>query len=335
MTSVFLCFWAFALATLCLQHEVPRNWSAEQAEVLAWIQNALHLARAPRQRGLYISGPPGSGKTQVLLAAIRVHAAQGFRILVACPTGALVASYRTSLGRLANVTVQTLHSSFALLGQSQTYTPPGLRLVHLCHYQDVLTLGYLCSAGRTGHLQNFDLLVFDEISQVSWVLWNRIATAVSEMHASPLVILLGNFQQLQPLQGASLRTALLHEIADGTSAPWFSLMDAMTQLACWGLSSQSGMLLSGLLHPPGLRLKHIALVQHRYGRSTDCTLLEFLLLIRDQVPSQSQLETFFADRCWPGPPDLASTVTLAKTLEDKNKLLCTLLTDYTCSKSPL
>ena len=92
------------------------------------------------------------------------------------------------------------------------------------------------------------------------------------------------------------------------------------------LLSVADMLLSGLLHAPGLRLQHIALVQHRYGRSTDCTLLDFLLLIRDQVPDQSQLETFFADRCWPGPPDLASTVNLAKTLEDKHKLLCTFLT---------
>ena len=76
-------------------------------------------------------------------------------------------------------------------------------------------LSCACLAGGTLH--DFDFLVFDEISQIGWIIWSRIAAAVSEMHASPVVALLGDFQQLQPLDGAPLRAALLHEIALGTS----------------------------------------------------------------------------------------------------------------------
>ena len=77
------------------------------------------------------------------------------------------------------------------------------------------SLSCACLAGGTLH--DFDFLVFDEISQIGWIIWSRIAAAVSEMHASPVVALLGDFQQLQPLDGAPLRAALLHEIALGTS----------------------------------------------------------------------------------------------------------------------
>ena len=200
-------------------------------EVLQWIKWALHNTRPVRQRGLYIAGPPGCGKTQVLLAAIRKHALEGFKVLVACPTGALVAAYRASLGQLPNVTVQTLHSAFALLGRPGTYTPPGCYslactpMMHCCTAcphrvataPSLLLHPLSCTCLAGGTLHDFDFLVFDEISQIGWIIWSRIAAAVSEMHASPVVALLGDFQQLQPLDGAPLRAALLHEIALGTS----------------------------------------------------------------------------------------------------------------------
>ena len=73
---------------------VAPPWSHEQSLALHAIASALGAADANAvrlsERFLYLRGEPGSGKTDVILHAALDAAAQGLRVLILCPTGALM-----------------------------------------------------------------------------------------------------------------------------------------------------------------------------------------------------------------------------------------------------
>ena len=81
--------------------EAPRRlWSPEQQLVLNAIEqgttitDANYLAVPLEQRVLWVSGGPGTGKTEVVIAAALAATDRGCRVLVGTPTGQLASEYR-------------------------------------------------------------------------------------------------------------------------------------------------------------------------------------------------------------------------------------------------
>eukprot|EP00971_Amphidinium_carterae_P188753 3746695-Amphidinium_carterae.1 len=91
------------------------------------------------------------------------------------PTGILVATYRLRLPPDSGVTVETIHSAFRITRDNdKPFIPPG-------------------------RLRHYDLIVFDEVSQIDAHVWCQLQTALSELSPCPYVVFAGDFQQLQPV----------------------------------------------------------------------------------------------------------------------------------------
>eukprot|EP00439_Symbiodinium_sp_Y106_P011656 s6754_g1.t1 len=73
-----------------------RQWSPEQQRVLDWVASRINISDATdtHNRVLQVSGAPGTGKTEVVIAAANLALADQCRVLIAGPIGLLVAMYR-------------------------------------------------------------------------------------------------------------------------------------------------------------------------------------------------------------------------------------------------
>ena len=86
-----------------------RQWSEEQAEALRLIELGVSYddeeakAKLETVRWMYIDGPPGSGKTALLLEAAIRCARKGLRVLIVCPTGTNVYGFTSQLPDLHGV----------------------------------------------------------------------------------------------------------------------------------------------------------------------------------------------------------------------------------------
>ena len=166
-----------------------RVWSEEQQLVLEHIKAGTTISDAATMEGsnriLQVAGGPGTGKTEVVIAAVRQALEDNCRVLIAGPIGLLVSMYRLRLPNLKNLTMETVHSAFRITRQAdEAYIPPG-------------------------RLRQYDLIVIDEVSQIEASVWRKLRTALGELAPSPFVVFVGDFQQLQPLSGGpELESAL-------------------------------------------------------------------------------------------------------------------------------
>ena len=162
---------------------VPRVWSAKQQLVLDLIKegteitDANELAKADRM--LAIAGEPGSGKSEVLVhAAVRAMEA-GLCVLILCPTGSLVHSYRDRLPETDRLAVETVHSGFRISRRADEaavrYAPPS-------------------------RLRRYDLFLLDEASQLEDAVAGRLLQGVAELPQRPFFVMAADFQQLNPVQ---------------------------------------------------------------------------------------------------------------------------------------
>ena len=134
------------------------------------------------------------------------------------------------------ITVETIHSAFKVTRERDAqYNPPG-------------------------RLRQYDLIILDEVSQIDANVWQQVSTACSELSPCPFVVFVGDFQQLQPIDGDDLLQRGLQE-----------------EEAAGGLC-------------------RIELQQHNAARSTDPDMLSFLAHARVHQPSRRTLEDFFAGR---------------------------------------
>ena len=93
-----------------------RTWSPKQDEVLGAVAYAVSLddeeQKRLHKRCLFVSGGPGSGKSAVLLEVAVRSAKGGTHVLIVCPTGQLVHSFKSQLPEvdgIENVQVDTIH----------------------------------------------------------------------------------------------------------------------------------------------------------------------------------------------------------------------------------
>ncbi len=110
----------------------------------------------------------------------------GIRVLIVCPTGQLVHSFKCQLpdvDGIDNISVDTIHG---VLG----YKRPG---------KDEQVRWAPPSA-----LRRIDLILVDEASQYDDREWKRFAQSVSEQPHLPYVVVVADFQQLQPVVSGGL-----------------------------------------------------------------------------------------------------------------------------------
>ena len=158
----------------------------------------------------------------------------------------MVSLYRTKLAPSPNLTMETLHASFKVTRSAdEQYVPPG-------------------------RLRSYDLIIFDEISQIDAHVWRILQTALAELHPQPFLVFVADFQQLQPIEG-------IHQLQ----------LD-MERQASRGL------------------LPTIELQPHGAARSTDPIMLDFLRLVRTKQPPRATLEHFFASRTFSKDPSTAA-----------------------------
>ena len=246
-----------------------RIWSPEQQRVLDAISAGVQPPDAaeadPRPRLLRVTGGPGAGKTEVLLAAAEAAAQAGCRVLLGGPIGLLVAGHRSRIRPGLDITVETIHSAFKVgRDRDAAYIPPG-------------------------RLRNYDLIIFDEVSQIDAAVWQRLQVALGELFPCPFVVFVGDFQQLQPVSG---RQQLGEDLERQVQAGF---------------------------------LQRIELLPHANARSTDRAMLDFLRHARCQQPSRETLGAFFADRFLPATSDLHAAAREVLRLEAATRKHCTVL----------
>ena len=214
-----------------------RIWSPQQQQVLDTVAAGISVADANvevNRRFLHVTGGPGTGKTEVIVQCAVNAAVQGdAKVLIGCPVGSLLDTYRLRLPPKLDIVVETIHSAFRVTRQAdEMYVPPG-------------------------RLRMYDLIIFDEVSQIDPHVWNEVSQALSELVPGPFVVLVGDFQQLQPvMSGQGLQERLNVAIREG-----------------------------GLVR--------IELLQHAYARCRDTVMIKFLNWIRTHQPSLETLRWFF------------------------------------------
>ena len=152
------------MTTWALERRYPEDLAPEELEVL--LQRPVH--QAPRQmRPLCVLGPAGSGKSTAVQAAIQRAAEAGAHVGIACPTGVLASSYRE---QFPDLDVDTLHGMF---------------LLHLTAQQAYETMS------------PFDLIVIDEVGQLSQETFERLLWLWDNADRRPALVFVGDFHQLR------------------------------------------------------------------------------------------------------------------------------------------
>lgn len=178
----------------------------DEVRALEWVQSKIqfHLAlkqveavkRAVTDKVMVITGGPGTGKTTIINAAIRIYRELGARILLAAPTGR--AAKRMS--EAAGLEARTIHRMLEFSRQNH---------------------GFL--RNRETPLEA-DVLIIDEVSMIDTVLMYHLLNAVPD---KAVLILVGDVNQL-PSIGAG---CVLKDIIHSNTIPVVELKEIFRQSA--------------------------------------------------------------------------------------------------------
>ena len=121
-----------------------------------------------------VLGPAGSGKSTTVMVAVQKAQASGARVVLACPTRMLVAAYRQ---KYPDLDVDSVHAVF------QLFRPEHETLLSMATY---------------------DLVVLDEVSQISAATFERLLR-IWEAASSQPVVFIGDFAQLKGVEPTQAR----------------------------------------------------------------------------------------------------------------------------------
>jgi exodeoxyribonuclease V alpha subunit len=178
--------------------------AADAERAARWVQRQLSIRLAQRQvqaikaalnnKVMVITGGPGTGKTTIINAILKIYARLGARILLAAPTGRAAKRMSETTGREAS----TIHRLLA-------YSPQ-----------------------KRGFQKNFDhplacdLLILDEASMVDTVLMHHLLKAVPK---TAVLVMVGDVHQL-PSVGPG---TVLKDIIDSGVVPVVALTEIFRQ----------------------------------------------------------------------------------------------------------
>ena len=173
-------------------------------KALGWVQEQLAIQLAPKQadavrtalvsKVLVITGGPGTGKTTLINAILKIFATLGVQMLLAAPTGRAAKRMSETTGREA----KTIHRLLAFSPKSNRFQK---------NFDDPLEC---------------DLLVVDETSMIDTVLMHHLLQAVP---ATATLILVGDVNQL-PSVGAG---NVLKDIIASGAVPVATLTEIFRQ----------------------------------------------------------------------------------------------------------
>lgn len=132
------------------------------------------------QKFLLIEGKPGTGKTHLVSNLVRKCISQDMCIHVATPTGMLSSIYSNNFG--GDITCDTVHSTFRIPVEENA------------------------SPSFNETLSFRDVLIIDELSMIPLNMFNHIVYSVNLCHIRPLVVLVGDKMQQQPITTVNGKT---------------------------------------------------------------------------------------------------------------------------------
>jgi len=181
---------AHRLKTLSTAPKSVRNLTGENA--LRWVQGQLDITLAENQaqaircalenKIMVITGGPGTGKTTIINAVLKIFSKLGVRALLAAPTGRAAKRMSETSGHEAKTIHRLLEYSFTQGGFQKNEEKP----------------------------LDCDLLILDEVSMIDTILMHHLLKAIP---TSATVVLVGDVNQL-PSVGAG--NVLNDIIASGT-----------------------------------------------------------------------------------------------------------------------
>ena len=133
------------------------------------------IAAAGKQKMLFASGPPGTGKTFAVHEQIRKWQRKGARVLFTLPTGQLASEMRAVHPR---IDVDTSHGAFRFHRDLQE---------------------------AAGVLTQYELAITDEVSMLTAEQFERIAALWKYAEQLPCVVLMGDFWQLPVVDRDAVR----------------------------------------------------------------------------------------------------------------------------------
>ncbi|MBW1978084.1 MAG: ATP-dependent RecD-like DNA helicase [Deltaproteobacteria bacterium] len=214
------------LARLISSRRRIRQVNVEKA--ISWVQRKIGLNLAPEQKeavkkaitekSMVITGGPGTGKTTIINAVIRIYRELGARILLAAPTGR--ASKRMS--EATGYPARTIHRMLEFSPQSGKFQRD----------QD--------------HPLEVDVLILDETSMIDTVLMYHLLKAVP---SEATLIMVGDVNQL-PSVGAG---SVLKDIIDSKVVPVVELKQIFRQATKSHIVVNAHRINSGLM--PEIALK--------------------------------------------------------------------------------
>jgi exodeoxyribonuclease V alpha subunit len=173
-------------------------------KALQWVQNQLDITLAPKQieavkravndKVLVITGGPGTGKTTIIKAILKIFSQCGIKIMLAAPTGRAAKRMSEATGQAAKTIHRLLEYSMQKGGfQKNDQTP-----------------------------LKCDLLIIDEASMIDTILMHHLLKAIP---LKATFILVGDVNQL-PSVGAG---NVLHDIIASQSVPVMELNEIFRQ----------------------------------------------------------------------------------------------------------
>ena len=187
--------------------EPYNSQSVDCEKTLPWLERDMGITLAPAQREaistavnskvMIITGGPGTGKTTIIRAVLRMREAAGFRVLLAAPTG-------RAAKRMSEATdheAKTLH--------------------RLLEYTGAPGSGGAFMRSETNPLE-CDLLIVDEASMIDQILLHHLLKAVPK---SASLIFVGDVNQLPSVSPGNV----LKDIIDSGVCPVVKLTEIFRQ----------------------------------------------------------------------------------------------------------
>jgi exodeoxyribonuclease V alpha subunit len=181
-----------------------RTRKMDKDKAIQWVQGKINLELAPKQieavkqaisdKVMVITGGPGTGKTTIINAVIKIYRAVGARILLAAPTGRASKRMSEATGYPAKTIHRTLEYSFQKGGFQRNHDHP----------------------------LEVDVLILDEVSMVDTILMYHLLKAVP---AEATLVMVGDVNQLPSVGPGSV----LKDIIESNVVPVVELKEIFRQ----------------------------------------------------------------------------------------------------------